>query len=174
MGYRCTLERLISKTPRWTVSGHRYDSGRNHRDTQDHFFALLLSDAYVVARCCCRSGKVALPVNWTAGALANAANRWFQRVRRTDDLSRLVSAATAASVTLSDQQFQAVRRLLEDKRTWATISRGTAQDLASEISTCLQQYGCSSNDADSTGVIVARGLLEFTVADLEPKMISNF
>ncbi len=33
---------------------------------------------------------VAVPVNLTANALAGAAQRWFKRLRRTDDLSRLV------------------------------------------------------------------------------------
>ena len=61
---------------------------------------------------------VALPVNWAAEALAGAAQRWFRRLRRTDDLSRLVRAATGTSVDLTHAEFDAVRRLLEDQQTW--------------------------------------------------------
>jgi hypothetical protein len=56
---------------------------------------------------------MALPVNWAADALAGAAQRWFRRLRRADDLSRLVKAAAVdSSVDLSHGEFRAVRQLL--------------------------------------------------------------
>lgn len=61
---------------------------------------------------------VALPVNWAVGALATAAKRWFKRLGRKDDLSRLVKAATGTSVNLTRAEFDAVRKLLEDRQTW--------------------------------------------------------
>ena len=81
---------------------------------------------------------VALPVNWAADALAGAAQRWFRRLRRTDDLSRLVRAATGTSIDLTGAEFSAVRLLLEDRQTWSVAGRGTSEDLATRIaSACL-------------------------------------
>ena len=65
----------------------------------------------------------ALPVNWVADALAGAAQRWFKWLRQTDDLSRLVRAATGASVDLARAEFDAVRHVLEDKETWNLLGR---------------------------------------------------
>ena len=48
---------------------------------------------------------VALPVNWAADTLAGLAQRWFQRIRRNDDLSRLVKAATGTSADLTHDEF---------------------------------------------------------------------
>jgi hypothetical protein len=80
---------------------------------------------------------VALPVNWAAGELAGVAARWFKRLTRTDDLSRLVRAA-GASVDLSRAEFDAVRRLLQNSQTWAQIGHGTVEALAASIaSACL-------------------------------------
>ena len=47
---------------------------------------------------------VALPVNWAADTLAGLAQRWFQRIRRNDDLSRLVKAATGTSADLTHDE----------------------------------------------------------------------
>ena len=79
---------------------------------------------------------VALPVNWAADKLASAAGRWFKRLRRTDDLSRLVRAATGTSVNLTQAEFDAVRKLLEDQQTWTLLGRGTVEHLATWIAAC--------------------------------------
>src|SRR5579862_9512155 len=80
---------------------------------------------------------VAVPVNFTAEALADAAKRWFRRLRRTDDLSRLVRAATGTSVDLTHPEISAVRRLLEDTQTWNVAGRGSIDDLAARIASCM-------------------------------------
>jgi hypothetical protein len=79
---------------------------------------------------------VDLPVNWAEAKLAGAAQRWFRR-RRRDDLSRLVGAATGTSVDLTDVEFDAVRNRLEEQRTWSVIGKGTVEDLATQIASCL-------------------------------------
>jgi hypothetical protein len=113
---------------------------------------------------------VSLPVNWTAAEIASAAKRWFRRLRRTDDLSRLLRAAMATSADLSHAEFAAVRRLLEDQQTWSLAGRGTVEDLAIRIATCLPpRDGRTAGEGHTAARIIARGLLEFTVADLDPK-----
>ena len=118
---------------------------------------------------------VALPVNWAADALAGAAQRWFRRLRRTDDLSRLVTAATGTSVTLTRAEFDAVWRLLEDRQTWSrVVGRGTVEDLATQIGGCLPPCeGRTAGDAHAAALTIARGLLEFAVADLDPKLFQQ-
>ena len=116
----------------------------------------------------------ALPVNWGADALAGAAQRWFKRLRRTDDLSRLVRAATGTSVDLTHAEFDAVRKLLEDQQTWTMLGRGTAEDLADRIADCLPpRDGRTAEDSHAAALIIARGLIEFAVADLEPKLFQQ-
>ena len=117
---------------------------------------------------------VALPVNWAADALAGAAQRWFKRLRRTDDLSRLVRAATGTSVDLTQAEFDAVRKLLEDQQTWNLAGRGTVEDLATRIADCLPaRDGRTAEDSHAAALTIARGLLEFAVADLEPKLFQQ-
>jgi CRP-like cAMP-binding protein len=113
---------------------------------------------------------VALPVNWAADALAGAAQRWFKRLRRADDLSRLVRAATGTSVDLTRAEFDAVRKLLEDQQTWTMLGRGTVEDLADRLAVCLPpRDGRTAEDSHAAALTIARGLIEFAVADLEPK-----
>ena len=117
---------------------------------------------------------VAVPVNWAADALAGAAQRWFKRLRRTDDLSRLVRAATGTSVDLTQAEFDAVRKLLEDQQTWSVAGRGTVEDLATRIGSCLPACdGRTADDAHAAALTIARGLIEFAVADLEPKLFQQ-
>ena len=100
---------------------------------------------------------VALPVNWTGEALAGVARRWFRRLCRTDDLSRLVRAATGASVDLGDDEFEAVRRLLEDQQTWSVAGRSTVEDLAARISSCLRSRdGRTAEDLRAAGMTIAQ------------------
>src|ERR1700691_2266576 len=89
---------------------------------------LLVAFAWVVGAG--GAAAVGLPVTWAGEELAGAAQRWFRRIRRTDDLSRLVRAATGTSVDLTRTEFDDVRRLLEDKQTWTVLGRGTDEDLA--------------------------------------------
>jgi hypothetical protein len=117
---------------------------------------------------------VALPVNWAAAALADAAQRWFKRLRRTDDLSRLVKAAADRAVALNKAEFEAVRKLLEDQQTWTVLAHGTVEDLASRIASCLPlRDGRTAEDSQAAAVTIARGLLEFAVADLDPKLFQQ-
>jgi hypothetical protein len=109
---------------------------------------------------------VGLPVNWAATDLAGAARRWFRRLRGSDGLSRIVRAA-AGQVDLSDAEFAAVRRLLEQESTWITVGRGTVEDLADLVATCLP--GREGSCAVAVGRAIAAGLLEFAVRDLEPE-----
>ena len=112
---------------------------------------------------------VALPVEWAGDALADAARRWFKRLRRTDDLSRLLKAATGASVSLSNVEFDALRRLLEDDQTWRLLRHGTVEALSAQIASCLPPDDSrTAEDSDAAALIIARGLLEFAVADLDP------
>jgi hypothetical protein len=117
---------------------------------------------------------VALPVNWAADALAGAAQRWFKRLRRTDDLSRLVRAVTGTSVDLTDGEFGAVRRLLEDPQTWTLLGRGTVEDLAAQIAACMPlRDRRTEQDRHAAALTIARGLIEFAVADLDPKIFQQ-
>jgi hypothetical protein len=116
----------------------------------------------------------ALPVNWGADALAGVARRWFKRLRRGDDLSRLVKAATGTSVDLARAEFDAVRRLLQDQQTWTMLGRGTVEDLANRIADCLPpRDGRTAEDSHAAALTIARGLLEFAVADLEPDLFQQ-
>ena len=105
-------------------------------------------------------------MTWAATDLAGAARRWFRRLRRSDGLSRIVRAA-AGDGGLSDAEFAAVRRLLEQESTWVLVGRGTVEDLAALIASCLP--GRAGQDALAAGRAIAAGLLEFAVRDLEPE-----
>jgi hypothetical protein len=109
---------------------------------------------------------VGLPVTWAAGDLAGAARRWFRRLRHSDGLSRIVRAA-AGNGGLSDAEFDAVRRLLEQDGTWVMVGHGTVEDLASLVASCLP--GRSGQDSLTAGRAIAAGVLEFAVRDLEPE-----
>lgn len=117
---------------------------------------------------------VALPVNWGAEALADAAKRWFKRVRRKDGLSRIVRAATGSSVDLTRTEFDAVRGLLEDQQTWVLLGQATVEDLATRIASCLPpRDGRKDADSRAAALTITRGLLEFAVADLEPSLFQQ-
>ncbi|MGO9082368.1 MAG: NACHT domain-containing protein [Streptosporangiaceae bacterium] len=112
---------------------------------------------------------VAVPVNWAADALASSARRWFRRLRRNDQLSNLLKAATGTSLELSQQEFDALRRLLEDRQTWQVAGQGSVADLADRIAACLPaREGRTLHDSQAAALIIARGLLEFAAASLEP------
>jgi hypothetical protein len=109
---------------------------------------------------------VALPVNWASADLAREARRWFRRLRRSDGLSWIVRAA-AGDVRLSDAEFEAVRRLLEDESTWVQVGRGTIEELAALIASCLP--GRPGEGSLAASRAIAEGLLEFAIRDLEPE-----
>ena len=114
---------------------------------------------------------VGLPVDWAIGKLADAATRWFKRLRHTDDLSRLVKAAVGTAAGLSHDEFEDVRKLLEQPKTWDQLGHGTVDDLAGTIAACLPpRVGRDSLEAARA---IARGLLEFAVADLEPQVFQQ-
>jgi hypothetical protein len=117
---------------------------------------------------------VGLPVNLAGEAGADAAKRWFLRFRRKDGLSRLVRTATGTSVDLTRREFGAVRRLLEDEQTWYLAGQGTVEDLAARIASCLpSRQGRTAEDSQAAARTIARGLLEFAVADLEPDLFQQ-
>jgi len=72
---------------------------------------------------------VALPVSWSAGWLGRLARRWLDRIRHEDGISRLILAADPP-IYLTGGELAAVRRLLEDPRTWRLVCEGTVEDLA--------------------------------------------
>src|ERR1700687_1741306 len=74
---------------------------------------------------------VALPVNMAADKLAGAAVRWFRRFRQTDDLSRLVKAASGTPNALSRAEIKDLRRLLEDEETWHRLAGNDVSRLTS-------------------------------------------
>ncbi len=130
-------------------------------------FAWLISGAVGPA-------AVGVPVNWVADALAGVAQRWFRRIRRTDDLSRLVRAAAGPSAGLSHAEFESVRLLLENPETWRVLGQGTVEDLAHMIVACLPpRDGRTATDSHVAALTIARGLLEFAVSDLDPKVFQQ-
>ena len=117
---------------------------------------------------------VALPVNWTGEALADVAKRWFRRLSRTDDLSRLVRSVTGTSIDLTRGEFRAVRRLLEDEQTWSVTGRGSVEDLAARIASCVPpEEGRTAEDSHAAALTIARGLIEFAAADLDPHLFQQ-
>ncbi len=116
----------------------------------------------------------ALPVNFAANKLAGAAQAWFRRLRRADDLSRLVSVAPNTSTDLTDAEFGAVRRLLEDHQTWILLGQGTVEDLADRIASCLPpRGGRTAEESHAAAMTIARGLLEFAVTGLDSKLFQQ-
>ena len=110
---------------------------------------------------------VALPVNWTAEKLATAAMHWFKRLRQADDLSRLVKAGAGTSTQLSRAEINSVRRLLEDDETWRHLGGRDVAALSNRIAACLRE-GRSPENSREAASIIARGLLEFVIFELEP------
>jgi predicted lipoprotein with Yx(FWY)xxD motif len=102
--------------------------------------------------------------------LADAARRWFRRFRQINDLSCLVQLATGTSTDLTRDEFDAVRRLLADRQTWVKLGKGPVEDLATWIAGFLPpRDGRTADDSHAAALVITRGLLEFTVAHLEPK-----
>ena len=114
---------------------------------------------------------VGLPVTLAATDLAAAARRWFVRRRHRDGLSRIVRAASGDDVGLSRAEFAAVRGLLEQEGTWELAARGTVEDLAARIASCLT--GGTSDGELAAGRAIAAGLLEFAIGDLEPGLFQQ-
>jgi hypothetical protein len=114
-----------------------------------------------------------LPMNWVADALAGTAQLRFKRLRQTDGLSRLLRAATGASVDLARAELDAVRHVSEDQESWNLLGRRPVEDLAVRIASCLPPGdGRTAEDSYKAALTIARGLLEFAVADLGPKLWS--
>lgn len=86
----------------------------------------------------------------------------------------MVRVATGASVDLSKAEFEAVRELLEEQQTWSLLGHGTVAELEVQIASCLPaQEGRTSEDSQRVAMVIARGLLEFAVADLEPGLFQR-
>ena len=79
--------------------------------------------------------------------------------------------ATGSSVDLTRSEFRAVRHLLENEETWDIVAQGTVDDLAKRITSRLQpSSGRTAEASHAAALIIARGILEFTAADLDPKV----
>ncbi|WP_300603427.1 NACHT domain-containing protein [Trebonia sp.] len=114
---------------------------------------------------------VGLPVSWSAGKLGRLARGWLDRIRREDGLSRLVLAADPL-VKLGGRELAAVRHLLEDPHTWQMIAGGPVGDLTAAITQCLADV-IPEQDAIDAARVIARGLLEFAVSDVEPEVFQR-
>jgi predicted lipoprotein with Yx(FWY)xxD motif len=113
---------------------------------------------------------VTLPIGWTADVLADVARRWFRRFGQINDLCRLVHLATGTSVDLTRDELDAVRRLLAERQTWVKLGNGPVEDLATWIADFLPpRDGRTADDSHAAALVITRGLLEFTAAELEPK-----
>jgi NACHT domain len=110
---------------------------------------------------------VGVPVTWAASMLAEKSRRWFQWVRRSDDLSRIVRAATDGHVDLTRAEFDAIRDLLGQESTWDNLGQDGVEHLASRIAKCLEEE--DEGESRRAGGAIAAGLLEFVVGDLEPE-----
>jgi hypothetical protein len=115
---------------------------------------------------------VALPVNWSARRLGGLAHRWMDRIRHEDGLSRLIQPPDSP-VKLARSEVAAVRRLLEDPKTWRLIAGGPVEDLAAAIAACLPEFTDAGGDRAAAGRAIARGLLEFAAFDLEPALFQR-
>lgn len=107
-----------------------------------------------------------LPVTAGVADLAGTARRWFRHLQRSDGLSRIV-VAVGGEARLSRAEFATVRRLLEQDETWVLAGRGTVEDLAGCIASCLVERG--ADGALAAGRAIAAGVLDFAVRDLEPE-----
>jgi hypothetical protein len=115
---------------------------------------------------------VAVPVSWSAGRLGKVAHRWLDRIRHEDGLSRLILAADPP-IRLTRSELTAVRRLLEDPKTWQAIGSGPVEDLVVKICACLRDGDRVSSDRVIAGRAIVRGLVEFAVFDLEPELFQR-
>jgi hypothetical protein len=115
---------------------------------------------------------VAVPVNLVADTLCAAAEEWFKRLRQSDDLSRLVKAASGTS--LSRDEINKLRRLLAKEETWQALGAARRddelqelhelQELTDQIAGCLQPRDGQREAAE----VIAHGLTEFAVYKLQP------
>ncbi len=113
---------------------------------------------------------VTLPAGRNADVLAGAARRWFRRFRQISDLCRLVQLATGVSIVLTRDEFDAVRQLLADQQTWVTFGTGPVEGLASWMTGLLPpQDGRTAEDSHAAALVIMRGLLEFALAEMEPR-----
>jgi hypothetical protein len=109
---------------------------------------------------------VGMPVTWAASDLMGSARQWFRRLRRADDLGRIIRAAVGRDLRLSDAEFAAIRQLLGQESTWIDAGLSTVEELASVIALCLPGR---AGDSLVAGRAIAAGLLDFAVRDLEPE-----
>ena len=114
---------------------------------------------------------VALPVDWAASVWADAARRWFERMRRTDALSLLVMSAADGAAPLSRGEFRAVRNLLERVETWEAAGHGTPEDLMDLIAGQLPER--SPQERSALSHAIAAAVLDFAVHELEPELYNQ-
>jgi hypothetical protein len=112
----------------------------------------------------------AIPATWAAEKLTDAAVRWFQRLRKTDDLSRMVDTATDSAINLSNAEFKDLRKLLEKQETWRLLAGHQVSELSGQIAARLPaRDGRTTEDSTKAAWAIAHGLLEFAVFELDPE-----
>jgi hypothetical protein len=89
-----------------------------------------------------------------------------------------MKAAASSTVDLNDDEFKALRKLLEKERTWNLLAGGTLAgkmpELTGQIADCLPlRDGRTAEGAHEAAEAIARGLLEFAVFDLEPEIFQK-
>ncbi len=117
-------------------------------------------------------------MNLAASKLSSAAVHWFKRLKQTDDLSRLVRAASGTSIHLSHNEVSRLRSLLTREQTWQLLAGGRLdeklQELTGQIAGCLPpRKGWAAEQAREAAEAIARGLLEFAVYDLQPDIFQK-
>jgi hypothetical protein len=82
--------------------------------------------------------------------------------------------AAGQSAGLTVAEFDSIRGLLESPKTWRALGQGTVEDLAHRIASCLPpRPGRTAEDSHAAALTIARGLLEFAVSDLDPKVFQQ-
>ena len=72
------------------------------------------------------------------------------------------------------RRVRRVRRLLADRQTWVRLRTGPVEDLATWIAGLLPpRDGRTADDSHAAALVITRGLLEFTAADLDPKTFNK-
>ncbi|MGH3159542.1 MAG: hypothetical protein ACRDNF_23620, partial [Streptosporangiaceae bacterium] len=109
-----------------------------------------------------------LPVGWAASMLTDKARRWSRRLKRNDELARLVREAVQGEAELSDADSAAVLDLLADAATWEQVCNGTVEDLAVRVARQLPARDQAR--ALVIGRAISAAFLQYVLKDLEPEL----
>ena len=82
----------------------------------------------------------------------------------------MARAAAGKDVSLSRGELRSIGKLLEDPGTWRAVGRGDVGELITQIASRLALHGeRASEEARVTAAVIASGLLEGALAELDPK-----